>query len=179
MPSSNLWLAPHLIYSLAGTIPPEERRAILDVGPGHGKYGLLAREYLKPRRLDAAEAEPRYLEAFPWLRAIYDHVMPEKVELLYRNTLERYDLVFMLDVLEHLDRDTATALLARIPGRVLIATPRDFFQNPEADQGWETERHRSVWTLEELYTIRPLEVARTDLLVDGIGAVVALTAPLP
>jgi ribosomal protein RSM22 (predicted rRNA methylase) len=64
MPSSNLVLAPSIL-AMAAEVKP---RRILDVGPGNGKYGLLVREYLPPlEELVAVEAEPRYVDSFPWL----------------------------------------------------------------------------------------------------------------
>lgn len=174
MPSSNLVLAP-AILTMAAEVKP---RRILDVGPGNGKYGLLVREYLPPlETLTAVEAELRYLDSFPWLDKIYDVLIPADVVEMTVDFLAMFDLVLMLDVLEHLDREAAVALLRRIPGRVIISTPRDFFQNPEADQGWETERHRSHWTGPEIAEIRPLEVEDVAAL-DAIGAVLVRTAPL-
>jgi hypothetical protein len=68
--------------------------------------------------------------------------------------LGAYDLVLLVDVLEHLTHEQGEQLLARIPGRALVCTPRDFFQNPQfAD--YPTEEHRSVWTVAEIEAIRP------------------------
>lgn len=174
MPSSNLVLAP-AILAMAAEVKP---RRILDVGPGNGKYGLLVREYL-PRvdRLAAVEAETRYLDAFPWLGEIYDEILGVDVVIVPAAFFADFDLVLMLDVLEHLDHDAGAELLARIPGRVIVSTPRDFFQNPEAEQGWQTERHRSVWTAAEIAEVRALEVEDVAAL-DSIGAVLVRTAPL-
>jgi hypothetical protein len=148
-------------------------RTVIDVGPGHGKGGLLLREYLEPiEQLDAVEAEPRYLDAFGWLKAIYDTVhVADAVTVDYTP----YDLVLMIDVLEHLTHDQGAELLARIPGRVIICTPRDYFQNPEHDD-YPTESHRSVWTAGEIAAIRPLEVH--DRNAESVGAVLVRTAPL-
>lgn len=146
---------------------------ILDVGPGFGKYGLLMREYLsvKPDRLDAVEAEGRYLTEFRWLAAIYDRIHNAYVENLPDDVLAEYDLVFMGDVLEHLDERVARRLLDRIPGRVVIATPRDFFQNPE----WKThpsEKHRSAWTAADFGDRVELDASN-----DALAAVVVRLAP--
>lgn len=174
MPSSNLVLAPSIL-AMAAEVKP---RRILDVGPGNGKYGLLVREYLPPvESLVAVEAEPRYLDSFPWLATIYDALVPGDVVEMTDDFLARFDLVLMLDVLEHIDHDAAVDLLRRIPGRVIISTPRDFFQNPEADQGWETERHRSIWTATSIVEAvgRPLEVE--DLNAWHIGGILVRVAP--
>lgn len=149
VPTSALEVWPALIH-LCWQVQP---RRILDVGPGHGKAGILLREYIGTtargngpiEHLAAVEAEPRYVESFPWLEAVYDDVIVDDATHLADEVLEGFDLVVMSDVVEHMTRDDALALIDRIPGRIVVSTPAEFFQNPEADEGWETERHRSHW----------------------------------
>lgn len=168
MPTSNLALAP-AILNLVATAPAHA--TILDVGPGHGKYAVLVREYVGPvERLDAVEAWEPYVEAFK-LRDLYDEVIVEDVRFLGDADLARYDVVLMVDVLEHLEHVDGEALLRRIAGRVIVCTPASFFQNPE-HLAIPPEAHRSVWTLEELAAIRPLEVGYVEL-----GGVIARLAP--
>lgn len=184
MPSSNLTLAPQIIamahdaLARAGCFDEGQHSRVLDVGPGHGKYGLLVREFVaRNATIWAIEEEARYFAAFPWLKEIYDVVVNMPAQDASTAFYEQYDLVLMIDVLEHLEHEVGAALLARIPCRVIVCTPRDFFQNPEADQGWESERHRSVWTAEEIADVRPLEVHDID--AEKIGAVLVTCAPLP
>lgn len=175
MPSSALPIVPSAVVMALEHRP----RRVLDVGPGNGKYGVLLREYARPalERLDAIELEERYPDAFPWLEHVYDELRIGDVCGVPTDELWDYDLVLMVDVLEHLDHDAGAELLGRIPGRVVVCTPRDFFQNPEADLGWESERHRSVWTLEELEAIRRLEVVDRYAL-DNLGGILVTMAPL-
>lgn len=169
MPTSLLALAPDIVH-LAETSPG---RRILDIGPGYGKYGLLLREYLnrKPERLVAVEKHRPYLEEWGWrLACIYDEVLladglelpgPDALEVervtggsagagdfepaaLPSGWLEGFDLVLLLDVIEHLPKDQAVELLARIPGRVIVNTPVEFFRSVP---GHPTEEHVSHWTL--------------------------------
>lgn len=142
MPSSKLELAP-AILNLAWECKPKR---ILDIGPGKGKYGLLIREYLNPvETLDCVEAWPPYLAAFPWLYGIYDHVISADVREMRVEGLGFYDVVLMIDVIEHMDKEAGIQLLERIPGWVIVCTPEQFFQNPEADE-IPTEKHRSLWS---------------------------------
>lgn len=90
--------------------------------------------------------------------------------------LGSFDVVLMVDVLEHLTHEDGAELLARIPGRVVICTPRDYFQNPEAAD-YPTENHRSLWNSREIAAIRELETEDVEAL--GVGAVLVRTAPLP
>lgn len=73
------------------------------------------------------------------------------------------DLVTMMDVLEHLNPDDATATLAQCEKvaakRVIISTPRGFFEQDAHDVfgtdlgGEELQAHRSGWEVEDLTTL--------------------------
>lgn len=143
MPTSNLALWP-TILNLIETVPHER---ILDVGPGYGKGAQLAREYLnvKPERVDAVEAWPGYVT--DRLQCLYDAVYVQDVRTLSDVALRYYDLVLMVEVLEHLPKEDGFALLDRIPGRVVICTPETFFPNPSHLP--PTEKHRSLWAVED------------------------------
>lgn len=179
MPSSLLALAPTVVTYVADRARELERPIrVLDVGVGRGKYGLLLREYLGESldRIDGVEAEGRYLEQAPWLRSIYDTVLVDDVTNFVGPEFDIYDLVLMLDVLEHLERADAIRLLGVIGPPVLISTPVDFFQNPE-HVDYPTEEHRSHWTAERLASIRPID--REDVLAREVfAAVFVRLAPL-
>lgn len=187
MPTSLLNLAP-LIVAHVWEVAAELERPIriLDIGPGFGRYGLLCRELvdgvergLRISRIDAIEAEARYIDAFPWLAAIYDEVfVGDASDPDFADLFGPYDLVLMLDVIEHLDRAKALELLERIPGRVLIATPRDYFDNPEADLGWPTERHRSHFPGADSFGSSNARVERVELeALETFGANIVRLGP--
>lgn len=183
MPTSLLSIAPYVV-SLVESCP---ERKVLEVGPGHGKYGLLLREYLnrKPTRLVAVEAHRPYLEEWGGrLAAVYDDVFlangldlvgpvaAEVVEPFFESDgsprarsrlvsidleadfLDGFDLLLLVDVIEHFPKDRALALLDRFPGRVVICTPRDFFVSVK---GHPTEEHVSHWTREDFEATGRLE----------------------
>ena len=167
VPTSNLALWP-TILSLVYQVAPA---SILDVGPGHGKAGILLREYVGSppiERLDAVEGWEPYVTAR--MRALYDHIHERDVMLLSAEELAVYDLVLMVDVIEHLTKDDGLALLERIPGRVVICTPEVFFQNPEARTIW-TEEHRSLWCLADFGD-------RVEADASALGGVVVRLGPL-
>ncbi len=145
MPSSNLTLALDavLLVSESGA------KSVLDIGPGNGKYGLLSREYIGPQieRIDCIEAEPTYLERFRWLPCIYDNVYQGDGSDLSEAELDLYDAVMLYDVIEHIDKAKALALIDRIKGHVCIITPVDFFT--QHVEGVPSEDHVSHWTLED------------------------------
>ena len=133
-------MAPLILWHIQDLKPA----TILDVGPGHGKYGVLCKEYLHPTpTVDACEAWEPYIQDFN-LKGIYPTIYPTDVMLLPTDTLNTYDTILLLDIIEHLDKDDALTLLARITVPVVICTPVDFFHNGD-NLPW-TETHRSHWT---------------------------------
>lgn len=168
MPSSNLALAPTIIH----LVHTQSHKSVLDVGPGRGKYGLLLREYLNepPEILDAIEVEPSYVT--DRLRAVYDEVFLDDVRNWSRQDLGFYDVVLLVDVIEHLDKSDGLELLGRIPGRVVICTPEEFFSNGPGLP--PSEEHRSLWTKPDFESVRTVEAD-----VSALGGIILRLAPLP
>lgn len=98
------------------------------------------RRYIEPKRLDAVELWEPYVDDI--VRSIYDSVMIGDVCELSDKVLSSYDLVFMGDVIEHIEKEKALDLLDRIPGYVIICTPRDYFESVSYPH---TEKHISHW----------------------------------
>ena len=158
MPSSFYDAIPVVLPFVAALRPA----SVLDVGIGFGKYGLLFREYLdanarppggapfdpKDRqvRIDGVEAYAPYVTELQ--RAIYDTIYTAEA-LTVLPELDRYDLVFAADVLEHFSREGGRRFLALGLGRarrgVLIVTPALYFDQEPAF-GNAYERHQSFWT---------------------------------
>lgn len=185
MPTSNLAVWPDILLAIDQV--PHKR--ILDVGPGHGKASILLREYLAdpPVVIEAIEAWEPYI-AKHGLERLYDRVFrgdvtadtwvtgPDRYRWSAQEMLARYDVVLMGDVIEHIALDKALALLRRIPGRVVICTPVEFFDNDPTHRHPPTEEHISHWT-EPVWDrvareIRPLEVRYQTL-----GGWIIRTAP--
>jgi SAM-dependent methyltransferase len=138
MPTSEHWQIPRVVDAIIRERP----HSVLDVGAGYGKYGVLAREYASPERVDAVDANPpRY--------AVYDHVYLGDIrglERLLPADAPRYDLALFIDTIEHLEKAEAWTLLdqlARRARRVLITTPWGFRSQEIPGQPFET--HRSGW----------------------------------
>jgi SAM-dependent methyltransferase len=157
VPSSS----PYQLNEIAELIVLTRPHSVLDVGIGFGKYGFLAREYLElwdgrnryddwQHRIDGIEVFPRYVGSLQ--RAIYDEIyLGDALEILPRLD-HHYDLVLLIDVLEHLPEEKGVALLdaARRVGRdLIVSTPRDIghqgevFDNPH-------ETHHFQWTKRHL-----------------------------
>lgn len=153
MPTSNLAVWPWVIQ-LVHEVP---HRSVLDVGPGWGKAATLLREYCneRPERLAAVEVHPPYVVEHR-LADLYDEVIVADVCDLTESELGEFDVVLMVDVIEHIEKDAAVELLARIPGRVVICTPVEFFSNGPGLP--DSETHRSHWTAEDFAATRRVEV---------------------
>ena len=131
---------------IVGLVVALRPTSVLDVGVGYGKYGHLLREYLddyrRTVRIDGIDAHP-YMES---VRChCYDQLYTSE---FLATELGRYDLVLMIDVLEHFDRAGGLASLHKatsIGTAVLISTPHDPRPQP-AVNGNPYERHRSRWT---------------------------------
>lgn len=147
MPTSNLAVAPTVLAYAWEARPTDRPYRVVDVGPGHGKYAVLVREYIDPlAELVAIEAWAPYVADFR-LDCLYDHVVVADVRSLdtrVTNWLRWADTVLILDVLEHIPKTEALAVLDRIPGHVVFSTPRDFFDNGPGLA--PTEEHVSHWT---------------------------------
>jgi 2-polyprenyl-3-methyl-5-hydroxy-6-metoxy-1,4-benzoquinol methylase len=85
-------------------------------------------------------------------------------EVLPKIPSNSYDLVVMMDVIEHFERDQGTALLRecqRIGTIVLISTPSVYW--PQQDIfGNAHERHLSVWSARDFKSLGAVYVGRGE-----------------
>jgi hypothetical protein len=134
---------------------------MLDIGKGFGKYGFLVHEYVgvdpykrpNPRvtlaeqsrvTVDAVESNDHYL--WPHLEQFYRKIYVGRIEELYQ-TVPRYDLVLMADVIEHIAKDDGMKIVkyfVETGAYVVVSTPRDFFQQDLFES--KDEHHVSFWT---------------------------------
>jgi hypothetical protein len=155
---------PQQISTIVRFIMHLNPKSILDIGVGFGKYGMLSREYLEvwghesnygrfTRRIDGIEAFPEYLT--PLHKYVYDHIYPGNA-LKVVDTLEiSYDLVIMVDVLEHFSKKEGKALIAKLLKKhrgVLISTPKEFLEQHDTFEN-EFETHRSHWSCSDLASL--------------------------
>lgn len=141
-----------------GKVQAEAPRSILDVGAGFGKYGVLCRELLElPHaryhkaqwqiRLDGVEVFPGYQN--PIHDYVYDRVYYGDIRTLCPG-LQQYDVVLLIDVLEHFPKDEGLELLHRLvqhTGRaMIISTP--VCPAPQGSYlGNQHEAHLSRWSI--------------------------------
>jgi len=159
----------HQISTIMDAVIKLRPKTILDVGVGFGKYGVLCREYLELwdgredyhrflRRIDGIEAFERYLT--PLHTYIYDQVHVGQVQEVIHTLAVSYDLVLMIDVLEHVSDAHGRALIEHVLKHhrgMLISTPKDVGDQGHAFDN-ENEAHVSQWTPQLLKTFGPAVV---------------------
>lgn len=148
MPSSYIDSVPPIVKLLVDISPG----AVIDVGPGWGKYGLACREYLLSLQdLWAVEVTPGRL---PIQDAIYDRVIEEDVRRLCEPgsawPWERFDVVLFIDVIEHLSLQDGHMVLRHVQShgcKVLVSTPQVFIEQHDPSNPFED--HISLWRWED------------------------------
>jgi len=170
MPSSRPYAIPYVV-SLITRLQPA---TILDVGVGFGKWGYLFREFTDVLQ---SESDPaRYakdnwrtriegIEAYePYIhdahRYIYDRIhIGDALEIL--PTLERYDVIFLGDIVEHFPMEAGRRLLKEATAHfnqcLMVTTPR-YETHQSVLCGNELEQHHASWTPRDFRSIAPCRV---------------------
>ena len=132
--------------------------SVLDVGVGFGKYGFLCREYLElwdgrdsyhdwRRRIDGIEACRRYIN--PASRYVYDNIYEGEALALFGTAINhKYDLILLIDVLEHFAVQKGQLLLQEVQKKakhMIVSTPKDIGKQGAAF-GNKYEVHRAQWS---------------------------------
>ncbi len=115
MPTSNIEGIEMVLHAVVALQP----RTIMEIGPGFGKFGHLAREYLDvygaerwgnfKTEIDCCEIFPEYITDLH--RAIYSRIIIGDARSV---PIAGYDLVIATDVIEHMEFDTVAPFIARV-----------------------------------------------------------------
>ena len=151
---------PAVIYLLQQLRP----KSVLDIGKGFGKYGFLIHEYVginnqkriistssmaeqSEINIDAVEVDEDLMLSH--LDQFYSQIFVGDVLGIYQE-LGDYELILMIDVIEHLNKANAVDLLKYFLSKsavILIATPLKFFE--QKFYGSKFEDHISHWLVED------------------------------
>ena len=151
--------------------------SILDIGKGFGKYGFLIHEYVgigdkKPInpalsmkdqskvKIDAVEADHNLLMTH--LEYFYDKIYSANILEIYRK-LDRYDLVLMIDVIEHLDKNSTLEMIKYFISQnyvLIIASPKLFFDQELYCSPYE--RHVSFWSPKDFKSLCNVDYQKVD-----------------
>jgi SAM-dependent methyltransferase len=160
MASSFIEQLPAIIHIIEKLAP----KNVLDIGKGFGKYGFLIHEYvgidnkkkLDPKKslkdlshilIDAVEVDEDLI--LPHLSHLYTTIYFGDVLKLYKD-FPVYDLILMVDIIEHIDKKEALNMLKyflKNGSKILIATPKLFFEQELYES--EFEHHVSHWTIND------------------------------
>jgi AdoMet dependent proline di-methyltransferase len=147
MPYSALTFDDLIVKHLTALNP----KSILDIGAGAGKYGTLLRSALPDCKIDAVEPTRDYIDRFD-LRSIYNTVFELNIDqYLEIHPKNRYDVVIIGDMLEHVYRSKVVDYLDFLLYKnswVLCIWPTNYPQDDFNGNGYEC--HRSNFKLKDL-----------------------------
>lgn len=148
MPTSDY----HQVSDIMGEIQRLSPKSVLDLGCGFGKYGVLCREILDARfgrcRPDQWEANIVGVEIFGAYRNPCWEIYNRFTQGPIREAYSGYDLVLMIDSLEHFAPEPGRELLARLVAQnkhVIVSVPNGVMIQ-ETTFGNPAERHK--WTFD-------------------------------
>ncbi|MBT3177729.1 MAG: class I SAM-dependent methyltransferase [Desulfobacula sp.] len=141
------------IVQLIIDINPEK---LLDIGVGFGKYGFLAREYLElwdgrqeykawERKIDGIEVFEEYLT--PVHDFVYSKIFVGNAIDILPTLDEEYDLILLIDVLEHFDYGEGLTILKecdKLGRNIIISMPKDIGSQSDSF-GNIYETHKFQW----------------------------------
>jgi SAM-dependent methyltransferase len=141
---------PGNISAILGVIMEINPASVYDIGVGYGKFGPLLREYLDDYnglvRIDGCEVFAPYIEkSVGWMA--YDR-LDHGDWLVVEPWCQHYDLVLMVDVLEHFPLEKAITALHKaldMSECILISTPVGYVQDEMYGNPYEA--HRSEWSV--------------------------------
>jgi len=152
MPSSSYLQINEIMQLIIKTNP----KKLLDIGVGFGKYGFLSREYLElwdsegdyctwERKIDGIEVFKEYIT--PAHNFIYDEIFIGNAIDILPTLEQKYDLILLIDILEHFDYDDGLIILKECVKRgsnIIISVPYNMLQQGDI-YGNIYETHRFQW----------------------------------
>jgi 2-polyprenyl-3-methyl-5-hydroxy-6-metoxy-1,4-benzoquinol methylase len=172
MPTSSYTMIPEVLNIVIQIHP----KSILDIGIGFGKYGFLFREYLDiaqgriqksdwSKRIDGVEVFEPYISDIQ--KSVYDNVYIGNI-LDLKDQLPFYQLIYMGDVLEHIEKEKAVELLNTLLEKcehLLLAIPVGRWDQAEIN-GNQYEKHLVTWNKDDINKI-PHIVGGRSVMSDG------------
>ncbi|MBI4665345.1 MAG: tetratricopeptide repeat protein [Nitrospinae bacterium] len=163
MATSSIGHVRHVLFHVLKNGPA----SVLDVGIGFGRWGFLCRELLDvfhervtkdkwKTRIEGIEIYEPYIQ--PHQRYIYDQIhIGDAKDVI--NTLGRYDIIIIGDMLEHLTKDDGWALfhsaMERANMGLILNLPigKEWLRETGSENKYED--HLSWWALDEFADLKP------------------------
>lgn len=158
------------ISTILDIVLSQEPKIILDVGIGFGKYGVLLREMLDISNeryskdkweviIDGIEGYKDYKN--PIYEYVYNKVYFGFVQEIIKNLERDYDLILMIDVLEHFDKNEGEKIISMLLKKcknLLLCTPAIPSEQSYLDN--DLEKHKSLWKISDFkkYKVKKVEI---------------------
>ena len=119
---------------------------ILDVGVGHGKWSILCDEYLRywtnlVPKIDGVEIFENYKSP---AYGVYNEIFNcDVMSLVEKEKIQNYDMVLIIDVIEHLSKENGFKLLEKC-NKYIVSTP-NYWLPQGSSFGNDHEKHISKW----------------------------------
>jgi hypothetical protein len=171
------------IVTLVGSL---KSKAILDIGPGFGKFGLLFREALLSMTAEKGDLLPHanfkidcvesceYFWNLPWHQSLYDRHFHQDLFSIDLSIISAYDLVVLIDVVEHGPKgvwlDWIRGIRAVGKPKILISTPKKVVFYQEHYYGKDCPLHQTQWNVSDFVGFNPKWIPSKDshiLLIGG------------
>lgn len=120
---------------------------VLDLGIGEGDFGVIAKNALSMKvNLTGVEIWDKYKNS-QW--DVYDKIYCMDIKDFLAKETEKYDIIFLIDVLEHFNKKDGETILKKIKKLanhfILLSTPITNY--PQGDYlGNPYERHKYFWS---------------------------------
>lgn len=150
-------------------IVQEDPKTILDIGTAFGKFGILSREAILSTRAEKRDLEPvddltvdcvemaKYFQNTPYHANLYQNHWHMDAREIDWTTMPKYDLVLLIDVVEHWTKEEGMKTLKEIKkntgANILISTPRETEMYDHPIYGKDCPTHKSQWVPEDFYEL--------------------------
>ncbi len=139
-------------------------KKVLDIGSAFGKYSILVREAILSIRAEKGDLTPQddieigcvemadYFQSLPWHDSLYKYHYHTDAQSLEWETMPKFDLVLLIDVVEHWTKEESKKLIEDIKktgANVLISTPKNVHFYQEEYYGKDCPKHISQWERED------------------------------
>jgi 2-polyprenyl-3-methyl-5-hydroxy-6-metoxy-1,4-benzoquinol methylase len=161
------------IGPILGAVVGTGTNKILDVGCGPGKYGLLIREAIASVRSEAGELSPDlsnlkidaiesgdyFFKNYP-LEEIYGIIYKKDLFEIDPFIYNQYQLMLLIDVIEHHSKEKIHEFFSKINTRVLISTPKQTVMYTH--RHYDIDVHVSQWGPEDFKQYNVVDYSTPD-----------------
>lgn len=144
------------IETICQAVIDSKATKIIDIGCAWGKYGLLIREAISSVRSESGDLCPdmsdvvidavesgKYFYEKEHLGFIYNHVLCVDMFKIDPFLYNKYELMLLIDVVEHHEKPKVLEFLKNIKTKVLISSPKHAIMY--IDRHYDIDVHVSQW----------------------------------